>query len=162
MATPELPPCGIYRTTAKIGECDADRLVYFHNHGDPGPGFYFPERWIKNRAVWSKRGMTAPRDFTGAGLKPLPREGFYRVAKTFHCCSKKCVEFQPETFVQLGYNGKGEAILFLPEIAGGALDVPERGTKLDDDVLRHLVPMIIREKGDQRDDLGAFPRVVIH
>ena len=40
--------------------------------------------------------------------------------------------------------------------------MPERGTKLDDDVLRHLVPMIIREKGDQRDDLGAFPRVVIH
>ena len=119
-------------------------------------------RTSRNRATFASRGTTVPDGWDGKGLMALPREGFYRVAAPFHCCSKKCVEFQPETFVQLGYNGKGEAILFLPEIAGGALDVPERGTKLDDDVLRHLVPMIIREKGDQRDYLGAFPRVVIH
>ena len=53
MATNELPPCGLYRTTTKIGDCEADRLVYFHNHGDPGPGFYFPEKWVKNRAQFS-------------------------------------------------------------------------------------------------------------
>ena len=58
MTTPELPPCGLYRTVAAIGGVEADRLVYFHNHGDPGPGVYLPERWTRNRATFSSRGNT--------------------------------------------------------------------------------------------------------
>ena len=163
MAPSDLPPCGLYRTTTKIGDCEPDRLVYFHNHGDPGPGMYFPEKWQKNRAVFGSRGITAPKGFTGTGLKALPREGFYRVGAAFFCCDKKCVEFTPESFVQLGYNGNGVALLFSPEWTGSAFDVPERGTKIDDDVLKHLVLLAVRERNDVRDDIPSFPRVnLIH
>ena len=163
MTTRELPPCGVYRTTAAIGGIEAGRLVYFHNHGDPGPGMYLPERWVRNRAIWTSRGTTAPDGFDPRGLMALPREGFYRVARTFHCCDKKCVEFQPETFVQLGYNGKGDALLFMPELVGGTFEIPERGTRLDDGVLGNLIPLQVRERNDQRDDIGPFPRgLVVH
>ncbi len=163
MATPDLPPCGLYRTTAAIGSIEAGRLVYFHNHGDPGPGMYLPERWTRNRATFASRGTTAPDGFDPKALMPLPREGFYRVARTFHCCEKKCVEFPPEAFVQLGYNGKGEALLFLPELVGGGFEIPDRGTRLDDNVLGNLVPLQVRERGDQRDDLAPFPRgLIVH
>jgi hypothetical protein len=163
MAPADLPPCGLYRTLRKIGECDADRLVYFHNHGDPGPGLYFPERWTKNRAQFSQKGMTVAATFDPRALHALPREGFYRVKKTFHCCSKKCVEFTPEAFVQLGYNGNGVPLLFSPEWGNTGLEVPDRGTKLDDDVLDNLVLLQVRERNDARDDIGPFPRgLVVH
>lgn len=163
MTTRELPPCGVYRTTAAIGNIEAGRLVYFHNHGDPGPGVYLPERWTKNRAQWSARGTTVPADFDPRALKALPREGFYRVARAFHCCAKKCVEYTPDAFVQLGYNGKGEAILFVPEWAGSSFDIPERGTALDEGVLSNLVPLQVRERNETRDDIGPFPRgLVVH
>ncbi|HVV88231.1 MAG TPA: hypothetical protein VHE35_34555 [Kofleriaceae bacterium] len=163
MTTRELPPCGLYRTLAPIGGIEAGRLVYFHNHGDPGPGVYLPERWTRNRAHWSARGTTVPETFDGKALMPLPREGFYRVARSFHCCDKKCVEFAPESFVQLGYNGKGEPLLFVPEVVGGNLDIPDRGTRLDDKVLPNLIPLQVRERNDARDDLPPFPRsLVIH
>jgi hypothetical protein len=35
----DLPPCGIYRTSQPLGDhVPAGQLVFFHNHGDPGPG----------------------------------------------------------------------------------------------------------------------------
>ena len=46
-----------------IGTVEAGRLVYFHNHGNPGPGLYFPERWTHNRAHFTPRGSTVPPDF---------------------------------------------------------------------------------------------------
>jgi hypothetical protein len=164
MTSPDLPPCGLYRTTVAVGGIEAERLVYYHNHGNPGPGLYQPERWTRNRATFSARGTTVPDGFDARTLKPLPREGYYRVVRAFHCCEKRCVEFQPESFVQLGYNGKGEALLFLPELVSGDFEIPERGTRLDDGVLGNLSPLQIRERGgDQRDDLAPFPRgLVVH
>ena len=163
MTTRDLPPCGVYRTTAAIGNVEAGRLVYFHNHGDPGPGVYLPERWIKNRAQWSARGTTCPPEFDHRTLKPLPREGFYRVARSFHCCAKKCVEYSPDAFVQLGYNGKGDAILFVPELVNGGFEIPDRGTALDEGVLGNLIALGVRERNETRDDLGPFPRgLVVH
>lgn len=159
----ELPPCGLYRTTAAIGNIEAGRLVYFHNHGDPGPGLYFPEQWSHNRARFSEKGMPVPASVDGAALgralRALPPEGFYRVASGFHCCAKQCMRFEPESLVQLGYNGAGRALLFVPEFAGGVLGVPERGTMIDDSVLVHLVAMRVNER---RDEI-AMPRgLVIH
>lgn len=38
-------PCGLYRTTRPIPDAvPAGVLVYYHNHGDPGPGVYLPDR----------------------------------------------------------------------------------------------------------------------
>lgn len=163
----ELPPCGLYRTIARIGEVEAGRLVYFHNHGNPGPGLYFPERWTHNRAHFTPRGSTVPPDFDPRALRPLPAEGFYRVTAPFHCCAKKCRAFEPEMMVQLGYNGAGRALLFLPELVGGALTVPETGSLVDDTVLPSLTSLAVAERrgaegGGGGGDLSLPRGIVVH
>lgn len=138
MSTETLPPCGLYRTTEPIGGVEANRLVYFHNHGDPGPGIYPPEDWKLNRAVWSTRGFTLPDDETAATLEPLPAEGFYVVREPFTCCEKNCRTYEEGLFVQLGYNGFAEPILFVPEWNPSGFAIPEMGQPLDDDRLSKI------------------------
>jgi hypothetical protein len=155
----DLPPCGLYRTVKPIGDIEAGRLVYFHNHGNPGPGLYFPERWSHNRAHFSQNGMTVPASFDPRALRALPAEGFYRVKAEFFCCDKQCMKFEPDAFVQLGYNGAGKALVFIPEFAGGVISVPERGTFVDEDVLTNLALL----KMPERTDDIAMPRgIVVH
>jgi hypothetical protein len=127
-----LPPCGIYRTTGPIGSIPADRLVYFHNHGDPGPGLYLPSAWKANRARWQPNGTLLPDPSAVKFLEPLPEEGFYRVTEPFFCCEKNCRRFEPEMLVQLGYNGGGQPILFVPELVDGMLAIPEKGAAIDE------------------------------
>lgn len=133
-----LPPCGIYRTKAEIAGIPEGRLVYFHNHGDPGPGLYLPESWRANRAKFAERGRTLTNLEDARFLEPLPREGFYRVSQSFHCCDKKCVNFAEDLLVQLGYNGAGDAILFTPELLPEGLALPAQGMKIDQDRLALL------------------------
>jgi len=156
---PELPPCGLYRTVKPIGDIEAGRLVYFHNHGNPGPGLYSPESWSHNRAHFSQNGTTVPDNFDPRALRALPAEGFYRVKAAFFCCEKQCMKFEPDAFVQLGYNGAGKALVFIPELASGVINVPERGTFVDDAALPNLVLLKMPER---RDEI-AMPRgIVVH
>jgi hypothetical protein len=156
-----LPPCGLYRTVARIGEIDVGRLVYFHNHGSPGPGLYLPERWAHNRATFSPKGMTVPADFDGRALRALPAEGFYRVTEAFFCCEKRCVRYEPDAFLQLGYNGAGRALVFVPELGSGAIAIPERGTLIDDAALDNLVALQVSER--REDPALSLPRgMVLH
>lgn len=158
-----LPPCGLYRTTQPVGELPAGRLVYFHNHGNPGAGVYVPESWDGNRARFSPRGTTLPAGYDARSLRALPKEGFYRVATTFVCCAKNCVTFEPETFVQLGYNGAGQPLLFHPELGGASISLPERGTPVDDAALVNLVALTVRERPRAAGQLDPFPRgIVVH
>lgn len=157
----DLPPCGVYRTTQKIGDVEAGRLVYFHNHGNPGPGLYFPESWSHNRAKWSANGYTLPKIFDVRALKPLPAEGFYRVTSSFYCCEKQCVKFEPDQLLQLGYNGAGRAIVFVPEYVAGAITVPDKGTVIDDASLPHLALLKFPER--QQNDALSLPRgILVH
>lgn len=126
-----LPPCGLYRTTAAIGDVPAGRLVYFHNHGDPGPGIYQPSGWVANRARFHAHGTTLPDPAAAATLEPLAPEGFYRVTEPFYCCAQRCRLFEVDSLVQLGYDGSATPILFVPEIVDGRLVVPEMGTRID-------------------------------
>ncbi len=126
-----LPPCGLYRTRAPIGPIAAGQLVFFHNHGDPGPGVYLPTGWVANRAQFAANGIPLQDLASAAQLEPLPEQGLYRVTREFYCCEKRCRRFEPELLVQLGYNGAGEAILFAPEWIEGALAFPERGFPID-------------------------------
>ncbi len=73
------------------------------------------------------------------------------MAQPFHCCAKKCTRFEPETMVQLGYNGAGRAILFHPQLSGGAITVPERGNVIDDDALDNLVALQLAERKDNEE-----------
>lgn len=159
--TQDLPPCGLYRTVKQIGGIEPDRLVYFHNHGNPGPGLYFPEKWNSNRAVFQANGTTVPDDFDPKSLRPLPPEGFYRVTKAFHCCEKKCTQFEPEALLQLGYNGNGRGILFAPEYSNGAIRVPERGSIIDDEAFKSLVGLKLAEV-EAKNDLSLPRGIVVH
>jgi hypothetical protein len=72
---------------------------------------------------------------------------------------KQCVRFEPEAFVQLGYNGAGRALLFIPELASGAITVPERGTLIDDAALANLFALRISER---REELSLPRGIVVH
>ena len=111
----DLPPCGIYRTTQSLEGVPAGRLVYFHNHGDPGPGIYLPERWANNRAQWQARGTTLPTAAWCANLAAIAAEGLYRVRQDFFCCPKQCRRYDAGLLVQLGYDGEARPLLFVPE-----------------------------------------------
>ncbi len=150
-----LPPCGLYRTTGAIGSIPAGRLVYFHNHGDPGPGVYLPESWAGNRARFASAGVVLPDPGAVRFLAPLPAEGFYRVTEPFHCCEQRCRHFEPDTLVQLGYDAAATPIVFVPEIAEAALVVPERGTRVDPGVLGNLRALRVAVKTAP----GAAPTV---
>lgn len=146
----QLPPCGLYRTLGPIGSVPSGRLVYFHNHGEPGPGLYLPTGWTNNRVEIAERGNTLSDTSLVRYLEPLPPEGLYRVTEAFHCCERKCTRFEPETLVELGYNGEGQAIVFSPELVDGQLVIPASGTAIDHARLVSLkqlrVPLITKSK----------------
>ena len=126
----ELPPCGLYRTTGVIGSVDEGRLVYFHNHGNPGPGVYLPKEWKHNRAVFDEKGQMIEDPGLVRYLQPLPPEGFYRVVESFHCCEQQCRLFEQDALLQLGYNAEAEPILFVPELVDGMPAIPANSPPL--------------------------------
>jgi hypothetical protein len=139
-----LPACGLYRTTVAIAGVEAERLVYFHNHGDPGPGLYLPVGWGLNRARFSERGQTLEDIDHAHTLRPLPAEGLYRVQSEFACCQRRCRTFAPETLLQLGYNGAGKAIVFDPEWNAQGLGFAQSGQMIDDGCLSSLSALVLR------------------
>jgi hypothetical protein len=152
MAT--LPPCGLYRTGLALGdEVPAGCLVYFHNHGDPGPGVYLPSGWSANRARWHEHGHTIPSPEWAATLEALPAEGLYRVREEFACCERRCRVYEPDLLVQLGYDGEAQPILFVPEWTQAGLAIPETGTGIDADRLDRLAPLLVVEAEDVPEQL---------
>jgi hypothetical protein len=144
--TASLPPCGLYRTTVPLGDhVPAGRLVYFHNHGEPGPGIYLPSGWAANRARWHPNGHTIPSPEWVTTLERLPSEGLYRVREPFTCCEKRCRSFEVDLLVQLGYDAAAQALLFVPEWTAAGLAIPEIGFRLDADRLRRLAPLRVVE-----------------
>lgn len=145
MSTLDHPPCGLYRTTRPLDSVPAGRLVYFHNHGNPGAGIYLPQSWSSNRARWQANGFTVPDAEWSRTLQPLAPEGLYRVTERFYCCEKQCRAFEPSQLVQLGYNGDGDALLFVPEWAAGGLGIPERGNKIEQEAVKRLQLLVVAE-----------------
>ena len=144
-APPRLPPCGLYRTTAEVAGVPAGRLVYFHNHGEPGPGLYLPDGWHLNRAHFQSEGFTLTDPRQAEALTPLPPEGLYRVTETFYCCDARCRSYEPDLLVQLGYDGEATPILFVPELTVDGLAFPEVGQRLDDARLLKLARLRVIE-----------------
>ena len=138
-----LPPCGPYRTTLPFEHVPAGRLVFFHNHGDPGPGIYLPSGWALNRARWQDHGHTIPSEEWAASLAAVPAEGLYRVRDVFTCCAKQCRTYEPDLLVQLGYNAEAQPLLFLPEWTDSGLAIPELGAAITPDRLSSLVRLTV-------------------
>jgi hypothetical protein len=151
-----LPPCGLYRTTETIAGVPPDALVYFHNHGNPGPGLYLPKSWSHNKATFHEGGHTVEDLELAQTLKALPPEGFYRVDATFHCCQKQCRSFEESAMVQLGYNRKGDAILFLPTFSSTGMALPERGNIIED---AHLEKLSLLKVAFSRDNGPPGPTI---
>jgi hypothetical protein len=149
-----LPPCGLYRTTQPVaGIIPAGRLVYFHNHGDPGPGIYLPQSWSMNRASWQPRGHTLGNDAEAAHLTPLPAEGLYMVTERFFCCEKRCNTYEANQLVQLGYDGEATPLLFVPELNAHGLGFPERGNRLDASSLSRLTLLRVAQGNEAPRDV---------
>jgi hypothetical protein len=157
----DLPSCGLYRTTVDVEGVAAGRLVYFHNHGEPGPGVYSPARWTNNRAVFSARGTTLTPEAI-ATLEPLPPEGFYRVVESFLCCAKECRRFQPDELVQLGYDRAANAILFTPRLVASAVALPSRGTRVERDRLGKLARLRIPVSDTPRHETPEASGPLLH
>jgi hypothetical protein len=155
MARP-LPPCGLYRTSVDVAGVPAGRLVYFHNHGNPGPGIYPPSGWKANRAQFSPSGRTLDDPESAHTLEPLPAEGLYRVLERFHCCERHCREFTPELLVQLGYDGEANPILFVPEWLPEGLALPERGVRVDGDRLDKLAKLVVAARPVMQDSSSTI------
>jgi len=149
---PAFPPCGLYRTLAAIGEVPAGRLVYFHNHGDPGPGIYLPSGWKGNRAEFHAHGQVLADPESIRDLEPVEPEGLYRVAEPFHCCEKECRLYEEDALVQLGYDGLANPILFVPELVDGMVALPERGARIDRDRIAKLRPLGVPTGGGRDAD----------
>ena len=144
----EQPPCGLYRTRNAIGNTiPTGALVYYHNHGNPGPGVYLPSGWKNNRARFGNGGTTVPDERYAQTLEPLPAEGLYRVAQPFFCCEKHCFQYHPNQLVQLGYNRKAEPLLFVPRWVDDTLELPTAGTRVDEAALANLEVLKVA-KGD--------------
>ena len=150
----DLPTCGIYRTSQPIGEVPAEQLIYFHNHGDPGPGIYLPDHWKNNQVQFSQRGITLEDTVLAHTLEPIMGQGFYRVGREFYCCAKNCVHFQINQLVQLGYDGKANPILFFPFWKKAELCFPEKGTRIEPENFQFLELMQI--PSDMKDDAGML------
>ncbi|MBI5543662.1 MAG: hypothetical protein HY901_07245 [Deltaproteobacteria bacterium] len=141
-----VPPCGLYRTRAALGDhVPAGRLVYFHNHGEPGPGIYLPSGWKLNHASFHARGTPLPSPEWAANLEPLPAEGLYRVREPFTCCKRGCRTFEADLLVQLGYDATARPLLFVPEWTDAGLAIPETGTPLDPDRLGALAKLRVSQ-----------------
>lgn len=131
--------CGLYLTMEPISESiEAGKLIYYHNHGEPGPAVYPAISWRHNKAIFSRRGVELPFVGYERTLKPLLPEGFYRVKDEFSCCEKRCRVFEEGTLVQLGYKAEGTSVLFVPEWTYKGLILPSRGTKVREEDLQML------------------------
>jgi hypothetical protein len=142
-------PCGLYQTTQEVpGHVPEGSLVYYHNHGNPGPGVYLVERWENNKAVFREKGVLVPEETFAFSLKPLKPEGLYRVREPFHCCDKRCRLFEQDTIVQLGYSARAEPLLFVLRWSAQGLELPDQGTRIDEERLSHLAPLKLEGRFD--------------
>ena len=139
----ELPKCGIYRTSKPVQKVAKNQLVYFHNHGDPGPGLYLPTHWKNNQAQFAPKGMPLQDLNEVHTLKPLMAQGLYRVEREFYCCSQNCVHFHPNQLVQLGYTPQAQPILFFPFWDDAELRFPNKGTRIDAENFQHLRRLLL-------------------
>ena len=136
-----LPPCGLYRTTAALGDVPAGRLVSFHNHGDRGPGVFLPTGWLHHRAQFGAVGVAIPSTGWSRTLDALAPEGVYRVREPFYCCERECRLFARDLLVQLAYTPEAAPVVLPFAPRDGALVLPAQGNLVDRASVARLSPV---------------------
>ena len=142
----DLPDPGLYRTTQPLpgneASFPAGVLVYVGQPANGGVKFVVrPADNRRNRWFW--RDPTTPlRSPTWAKtLKALPSEGFYTLpeALSFEAGGK----WLKNAIVELGYNEKGQGIVFVGEWreegTDNALHFSQRGMLINDELLSRLL-----------------------
>ena len=129
------PDCGLYKTTTPFPgheeQIPAGRLVYFHNHSEQGdPILLLPSSNTHNVWTFHRHGtLTQDRRYISS-LIPLLKEGFYRLKRHLHVGEKVLPE---ATLIQLGYNPKGEPILFIAKKVENSLVFPDKGVRFENE-----------------------------
>ena len=141
----ELPEPGLYRTTEPLpGSEEAfpkDVLVYVGQSANGGGKFVVrPGRNQHNRWFWGEPTTPIRSPSWAATLRPLRAEGFYTLPER--------IELQgggywlQNAIVQLGYNEKGQGILFVGQRLDGSdknvLEFSDRGLLIADELLERL------------------------
>jgi hypothetical protein len=131
----ELPDCGLYRTGVSLPgheeEVPGGILIYFHNHSEQGPPLVLtPHDNTHNRWSFHERGWLVEDPGFISALIPLKGEGYYTVSGHHLHVSKE--EIIPErTLVQLGYNRRGDTLLFVAEFKDNAIEFPSQGYRFE-------------------------------
>lgn len=114
------------------------RLVYFHNHGNPGAGIYPPTSWVQHKAVFSDKGTPIPDAAWADSLVPLKPDGMYRVERAFTCCEKKCQVYEPDMLVMLSYDAHAEPFVVVPVWTATGFTLPANARKVSRESLQQL------------------------
>ncbi len=143
--TEALPDCGIYRAGRDLPgheeQITAGSLIYFHNHSEQGPPLVLlPHENTHNRWTFHKTGWLVEDPAFIAELVPLKPQGFYLVTGNHLHLARE--EVLPEkSLVQLGYNRRGDSILFPAKFEGLTITFPTRGYRFESpDVQKRLTP----------------------
>jgi hypothetical protein len=152
----DLPDPGLYRTTEPMPEHEnefpKDVLVFLGENQNGGGKFVVrPGRNENNRWYWGEP-TTALRSPTWAkSLRKLPPEGYYTLPDTMELPSGG--RWLKNAVIQLGYNEKGQGIIFVAErrmdASENALYFSDKGILVDDPFLEKLVwaPILPVEPG---------------
>jgi hypothetical protein len=145
MASGDAPACGLYRTglalTGNEEQVPSGILVYFHDHsGEDGAGppmVVTPHDNEHNRWRFHERGWIVEDEAFVAALVPLAPEGLYVNTQHLHITREEII---PERMlVQLGYNRRGDTVLFVGRLEGNAIVFPERGYAFESPEVQKLL-----------------------
>ena len=131
-----VPRCGIYRTGIALGgkeeQVPEGRLVMFHNHSEQGPPLVLlPESVTANKWSFHTGGFLVEDEEFIEKMISLPAEGLYILKDHIHVTKQDIIP--DRTLVQLGYNGKGEGILFPGHFEENSITFPEKGYRFNSD-----------------------------
>lgn len=141
----QLPKPGLYRTTQPYpgleDQLPAATLVYVGQRPDEELPFVVrPGQNFRNEWYWSEPTLTLRSPTWAKTLVALPAEGFYVLPVDF--APAEGIRWPRNAIVQLGYNARGQGILFLAERHANeernVLSFSERGVGVDDAFMRRL------------------------
>lgn len=136
--------CGLHRTTQPLGgeedSIGADHLVLLHDHRpEEFPFVALPTHSEDNRWWFAEPGVEAiDADFLES-LIPLPDEGYYVLLRDVPLSDDPDNVLRGGGLVMLGYDRRGNCIVYPARFEGLAIHFPEQGYRFDSvDILSAL------------------------